>query len=258
MAKAVFSLSMQVEDAERDLLIADLWDAGATGITEEDRALRAFFGSEADAQLLVKQFGDYRPTLQEEEETDWVQIAQSQWRPFAVGERFYLVPEWMDDPAPDGRLRLTMHPGMACGSGTHPATRLCLMAMERHVKPGSSLIDVGTGAGILAEGARLLGARPVCGCDIEHEATLVARRNLDATVGLFTGSVRSIRAGAANWAVCNLNAATLRNLSGDLLRIASGLILSGFSEDETNRVAAMYKRDVKEQMELDGYGCLVL
>ncbi len=254
----MFSLSMQVEDNERDLLIANLWDAGATGITEEDRALRAFFGPDSNPQVVARQFSDFRPTVQEEEDTDWVRFAQAQWQPFPVGERFYLVPEWLDDAAPEGRLRLVMHPGMACGSGTAPPTRLCLMAMERNVTAGQRIIDVGTGAGILADGARLLGAQPVIGCDIEHEATMVARAKLDLSISLFTGSVRSIRSNATDWAVCNLNAATLRNLKNDLLRISQSLILSGFSEDETDKVAGMFNRPIREQMELDGYGCLVI
>ena len=76
-------------------------------------------------------------------------------------ERFFLVPEWRDDPAPEGRVRLIMHPGIACGTGTHAATRLCLTAMERHVAAGDSVLDVGTGSGILADAARVLGASPV-------------------------------------------------------------------------------------------------
>ena len=254
----MFSLSMQVEDNERDLLIANLWDAGATGITEEDRALRAFFGPESDAQVVIRLFADFRPIVQEEEETDWVRFAQSQWQSFPVGERFYLVPEWLDEAAPEGRLRLVMHPGMACGSGTAPPTRLCLIAMERNVAAGQSVIDVGTGAGILADGARLLGARPVFGCDIEHDATMVARAKLDISIPLFTGSVRSVRSSATDWAVCNLNAATLRNLKDDLLRISQRLILSGFSEEEMDKVAGLFKRPVRDQMELDGYGCLII
>jgi len=249
---------MQVEDSERDLLIANLWDAGATGITEEDRALRAFFGPDSNPQILARQFSDFRPNVQEEEDTDWVRFAQSQWQPFPVGERFYLVPEWLEDAAPDERLRLVMHPGMACGSGTAPPTRLCLMAMERNLAVGQSVIDVGTGAGILADGARLLGARPVIGCDIEHEATMVARAKLDLSIPLFTGSIRSVRSNATDWAVCNLNAATLRNLKNDLFRISRSLILSGFSEDEMDKVAGIFNRPVREQMELDGYGCLVI
>lgn len=250
-------MTMRISEDERDLLIADLWDAGATGITEEEHELRAFFGSEGDRQFLKSRFADFKPQLREEEETDWVRFAQAQWQPFPVGERFYLVPEWMDDPAPPGRLRLCIHPGMACGSGTHAPTRLCLMAMERFLTAGCSVLDVGTGSGILADGARLLGAAPVFGCDIEHDATRIARSNIDG-VGFFTGSARSVRDRAVDWSVCNLNAATLTDLKSELLRASQSLILSGFREEETDRMANLFKRNVREQLELDGYGCLVL
>jgi ribosomal protein L11 methyltransferase len=132
------------------------------------------------------------------------------------------------------------------------------MAMERHVRPGESIIDIGTGAGILADAARLIGAGHVYGCDIEHEATLVARGNLDPSIGLFTGSARSVRADAVDWAVCNLNAATLAILADELQRIARGLILSGFREEESAGVAALFRRRIREEFELEGYACLVL
>jgi ribosomal protein L11 methyltransferase len=254
----LFSIFVEVNESERDLVIAELWDAGATGITEEPRALRAFFGPDADEKILVRRFSDFKPSVQQEEDRDWVRFAQDQWQPFVVGERFYLVPDWRDDPAPDGRLRLNMHPGMACGSGSHPATRLCLLAMERHVRPGQSVLDVGTGAGILADGARLLGAKPVFGCDIEHDSSKVARNNLDGAIAIFTGSARSVRSDAVDWTVCNLNSATLTTLRPELVRVSKGLILSGFSDDETAKVAALFRRDVREELELDGYGCLIL
>jgi ribosomal protein L11 methyltransferase len=254
----LFSLFLNVEEAERDLLVAELWDAGATGITEEPHALRAFFSPEVNAKILLRQFADFKPSVQEEEDRDWVRFAQDQWQPFPVGERFYLVPEWRDDPAPEGRLRLLMHPGMACGSGTHAATRLCLMAMERHIRPGQSVIDVGTGAGILADAARLLGAKPVFACDIEHDSARVARNNLENAIGIFTGSARSVRSSAVNWAVCNLNSATLSTLKPELNRISAGLILSGFEDDEISKIIASFRRQVIEELELDGYGCIVM
>src|SRR6476469_8165650 len=72
----LFSLFLEVEEIERDMLVADLWDAGATGITEEPQALRAFFGPEADRKVLLRQFVDFKPSVQEEEERDWVRFAQ--------------------------------------------------------------------------------------------------------------------------------------------------------------------------------------
>lgn len=254
----MFSLLVQNEpNQDRDILIADLWEAGATGITEETDGVRAFF--EGSPEVVLAQFSHLQATVHEEDTRDWVRFAQDQWSSFPVGDSFYLVPEWLDDPAPEGRLRLRMHPGMACGTGTHAATRLCLMAMERHVRPGSTLLDVGTGAGILADAARLLGAARVYGCDIAHDSTLVARGNLDPSIHLFTGSVRSVRDKSVDWAVCNLNAATLQTLAGELERAADRLILSGFREEESGKVAALFQnRKAEAEWELEGYACLVL
>ena len=255
----MFSLFLTASPAERDLLSADLWEAGATGITEEHDGLRAFFNAPTAADELLHRFVQFDPEVHEEEDHDWVAHAQNQWQPFAVGERFYLVPEWRDDPAPEGRMRLTMHPGMACGTGTHAATRLCLAAMEKHIRSGHRVMDVGTGSGILADAARLLGASPVFGCDIEHESTRVAHANVGDGVGLFTGSARSVRNKAVDWAVCNLNAATLKALAPELRRATRrGLILSGFREEEAARVAKQFETTVTDEFDLEGYACLVL
>ena len=81
--------------------------------------------------------------------------------PMEVGEKFFLVPEWRDDAPPPGRFRITVNPRMAFGTGVHESTRLCLEAMEEFVRPGSDVLDVGTGSGILAKAADLLGARRV-------------------------------------------------------------------------------------------------
>jgi ribosomal protein L11 methyltransferase len=156
-------------------------------------------------------------------------------------------------------VRLTMHPGMACGTGTHAATRLCLTAMEICIRPGQRVLDVGTGSGILADAARLLGAAPVFACDIEHDSTRVAQGNLGDEVALFTGSARSVRQEAVDWTVCNLNAATLKVLAAELRKAARhGLILSGFREEEAPQVARPFDMKVSEEFELEGYACLVL
>ena len=125
-----WSVTLDAPVAERDQLIADLWEAGTTGVTEDEDWVRAFFEEDVNSDAVVKRFSLYHPRFERGDDHDWVRHAQSMWRPVAVGERFWLVPEWEEDPAPDGRLRLPMRPGLACGSGSHPATQLCLQALE--------------------------------------------------------------------------------------------------------------------------------
>lgn len=253
----MISVWLNVPDEHRDRVIAELWEAGTTGITEEGDVLRAFFESEID----LGPFAQFQPHAGTEDAHDWVKESQDQWQPFAVGERFFLVPEWRDDAAPIGRIRLTMHPGLACGSGTHPATRLGLMGLEKYLGEAARVLDVGTGSGILAVAAKLLGAVCVLGCDIEHDATGVARGNFardGVTVPVFTGSLLSVRSSSIDAVVANLNRVTLEYLHADLRRVLRPgglLVASGFREDETDRVARDWQ--VVERLELEDWGGLV-
>jgi ribosomal protein L11 methyltransferase len=256
----MIAISLRVPGAEQDAVTAELWEAGTAGITENGEWLTAFFEDDSTASVLLERFREWRPEVHHEEERDWEAVSRDAWQPFAVGERFWLAPEWRDDPAPDERTRLTIHPGMACGTGAAPATQLCLRAMERWVRPGASLLDIGTGSGILADAARVLGAGPVVACDIEHEAAAIAQGNV-AGLAVFTGSVRSVRSGRFDVVVANLNAAALGSIGPDLVRArkSDGIaILSGFRESEAARVAAAMKADPRDTLTDSDWACLVL
>lgn len=251
-----WSVTLTVPEEERDRVSAELWEAGTTGITEDESWLRAFFDDWQPVEV-TSRFSQYEPRVEHEEERDWVRHAQAMWQPVAVGERFWLAPEWTEEAAPEGRLRLNMRPGLACGSGWHPATQLSLEAMERVVTAGSSVLDVGTGSGILADGARVLGAGLVAGCDIDPHATHVAHSNLPG-IAFFTGSLRSVRDGSFDVAVANLNEATLRTVGSDLRRVArKAVIVSGFREEEQEAVAKHLGGNVVRSLELDGWACLI-
>lgn len=253
----MISIAFRVKPEDADRAIADLYEAGTAGITEEGDVIRAFFEDDTCLANMRERIGAFEVHF--EEERDWVAESQAAWQPFAVGERWYLTPEWRDDPAPCGRIRLRTRPGMACGTGAHPATQLCLRALERAtVEPDHRVLDIGTGSGILAEAARLLGAEHVVACDIEHAASLVAQANFSKgifSIPVFTGSARAVRSGSIDLAVANLNAITLRQLWPELQRIRSAgsrLIVSGFRDDE--RVTSEKPR---EELEQDGWACQV-
>ena len=223
----MFSLFFRPSPDREDALIAELWECGTSGIIEEDGGVRAFF----DDVSLVNRFAVYAPELREEEAVDWEQETRQAWPPLAVGERFFLTPPWCLEPTPPGRLQLPIYPGMACGTGRHPATQLALEAIELHVRPGDSVVDVGTGSGILAAAAALLGAGRVIGCDVDPEAIGIARERL--SVPLFVGSASAIRSGWADVVIANIDAATIEELAAEFARIRkpdSVLILTGFPE----------------------------
>jgi ribosomal protein L11 methyltransferase len=110
-------------------------------------------------------------------EEDWADSWKQYFKPQKIGERFVVRPSWEEyTPQADERVIL-IDPGMAFGTGLHATTRLCLRALERLVRPGDTLADVGTGSGILAIGAVLLGAAAVQATDNDPLAVKIAREN---------------------------------------------------------------------------------
>lgn len=231
----MFSLEMEYDSGGCDLLVAELWERGCAGISElDDHRLRAFFEDTADRAALQEIYPD--AILRVEEPRDWVQSARDLLQPMAVGARFFLVPEWRADPAPPGRFRIIVNPGIAFGTGVHETTQLCLEALEDYLKPGMTVVDVGTGSGILAEAATLLGAARVFACDVDPDAVGVARQRLRAC---FLGSADALCAGIADVAVANISPEAILQLAPDLKRALhpGGILLaSGFEGPEVNAI----------------------
>ena len=122
-------------------------------------------------------------------EEDWINNWKKYFKPIPVGERLLVRPIWEDEYDAGGRAVLHLEPGLAFGTGTHETTRLCMELLEKYVKPGDEMLDMGCGSGILSVAGLLLGAGRAVGVDIDPLAvkTAVANAEVNGVADRFTG-----------------------------------------------------------------------
>lgn len=114
------------------------------------------------------------------EESDWATAWKKYYHPVRVTRFLTVVPSWENyQPTDDNEKIIVLDPGMAFGTGTHPTTKLSLMALENVVRGGESMIDVGTGSGVLSIGAKQLGVGDIRAFDLDEVAVRSAQSNLD-------------------------------------------------------------------------------
>ena len=125
-----------------------------------------------------KGWGRMAVELEDVQDEDWAGAWKKYFKPIEVGEKFLIKPSWEPCPETD-RYVLEMDPGNAFGSGTHETTQLCVTLLEDAVQPGSRVLDMGCGSGILATAALLCGAKDVTAVDIDEAAVKTAGENLE-------------------------------------------------------------------------------
>jgi ribosomal protein L11 methyltransferase len=160
--------------------------------------------------------------LTERTEEDWANAWKEHYSVHHVGHRVLVKAPWHEyQPAPN-EIVVELDPGMAFGTGLHPSTQLAMIGIEDELKPGDRVLDVGTGSGVLATAAALLGAAAVDGVDIEPVAVRSARENADrngvgAVVHIEQGSVGNGQ-GEYDLVVANIIARILIELASSLAR----------------------------------------
>ena len=118
------------------------------------------------------------PTVRWLSEADWADAWKVGYKPQRIGRRIRIQPSWQPcEPSAD-QIVIELDPGLAFGTGLHPSTRLCLLALEDCAQPGQRVLDVGTGSGILSIAAARLGAGSIVAIDIDDLALQVARENI--------------------------------------------------------------------------------
>ena len=161
-------------------------------------------------------------------EEDWAEAWKRHFHIERVGRRLVVSPRWREYRSRPDEIVIRLDPGMAFGTGQHPTTRMCLLALERHVLAGCRLLDLGTGSGILAIAAAGLGAGEVIALDTDELAVDVARDNLAANAvdGRVTVALGSLGGawplsdpyhGAFDRLVANISSAAVIELAPELV-----------------------------------------
>ncbi|HMO79611.1 MAG TPA: 50S ribosomal protein L11 methyltransferase [Pyrinomonadaceae bacterium] len=197
------------------------------------------------------------------EETDWLSAWKQHWTPTVTG-CFIVSPPWLSPAAP-GKQVILIEPNMAFGTGTHETTRLCLTAIEHHLRPSDKMLDVGTGTGVLAiaaaklQLARISGAGEISACDTDEDSVKLAFENailngVENTVSFHRGSI-SDATPAADLVCANLTLDVILPMLDLLLEKTNRvLILSGILEEQESDVLAALAGHGFQRPEVDRSG----
>ena len=177
-----------------------------------------------------------------------------------ISDRFVVKPTWRDYEKNSDELVIELDPGRAFGTGTHPTTYLCIRLMEKYIENSHTVIDVGTGSGILMVAANKLGAKEIWGVDIDADACEVAKENLilngitDENTKVLVGNLLNVVENKTfDVVVANILADVILMLLKDISKVIKKdgiLILSGIIEDKKNLVINACEKEGLELVEV--------
>jgi ribosomal protein L11 methyltransferase len=265
MAESYTSLTVDLPEADAELAELLLHEAGALGLEVRDREappmpgvrgpaageaiLVAYFEAPDDAkealEALSSRFPAARAALEGVANQDWSEGWKALIKSTQVG-RLWVGPPWEVPHAPKDKVVLNIEPKMAFGTGDHPTTALCLAAVDDFMRahPDASVLDVGTGTGVLAIAARKLGASRVVGTDNDEMSVVLARENAQVNgtpeVSLSLSPLSEVK-GTFDLVLANILANTLVALAPELApKVGQRLVLAGVLAHQADEVEAAY------------------
>jgi ribosomal protein L11 methyltransferase len=262
-----FAVTIHLDEAATGFAEALLQDSGCLGWEVREHGLMVAPGTEAvneghvvlvayfegagtmNAALrhLTAELPDVEIRAEPVKAEDWSETWKTHVHPVRVG-RVWVGPAWLRSEAGDAPVAITIDPGMAFGTGDHPTTELCLHAVDDFLarRPATRVLDVGTGSGVLAIAAKLLGAAVAFGVDNDPIAVQVALTNAQlnsAEVELSDLPLAAIP-GTFDCVVANILPEPLINLAPEIVSHAAAdgeIFLSGIPSTQDEAVVAAYR-----------------
>lgn len=297
-----FEVTLEVEETIADEVSAELFAIGAEAIEVRDREGLKLPGvilppdgkswlicgftesSREDLEARLTQELAQTPckytvtSFQLRDDTDWANKWKEFYRPLRVGDNLWVSPSWEKAPDVPGAVVIRLDPEMAFGTGQHPTTRLCLQLVERLLTERQReierlrILDVGTGSGILAIGAALLGAKHIVGVDNDQVSVETAKANAErngvaAMCKFWVGAMPQAAPHVGETfdiILANILADPLIEMAPTLrsLRASAGqVVLSGLLNDQAERVIAAYAAEgftVEDHLCEDEWSALLL
>ncbi len=260
-----YEFTIRLPDESRDAVVQRMSEAGCLGVIEHEKSIVAYFTDVPGIRSIIHELALCRTMLEDAglehvisydyvfiSERDWNEAWKKKFEPIDAGQCLSILPPW--ENRREGRINLIIDPGMAFGTGHHETTRTCLMLIERFAQGCAKgrFLDVGTGTGILAIAASMLGFSHVVGLDTDPLAVNASQRNIKLNnienVVILEGTVTN-EFGTFDFIAANLLSDILINIASDLapcLDRAGIALMSGMlSGQENDVIGAMEKHGLK-------------
>lgn len=247
------SVTLQ-DDADQPILEPEL---GTTPIWDNTQVIGLFEANQDSNRLMAELAAAYQRKTQAElprhkteilEDKDWIRAWMDDYHPMPFGQRLWVCPSWREPPEPNA-VNLSLDPGLAFGTGTHPTTALCLRFLDAEVQGNELVVDYGCGSGILGIAALLLGADRMLGIDIDPQALMATqdnaqRNNIDASRYQVFLPNKAPKV-AADITVANILAGPLVALAPEIAsytRTGGKLALSGLLAEQAEEIMDCYSQ----------------
>ena len=273
LLESLGAVSVTLDDAENQDLLeplpgeTPLWNKViVTGIyaQEDDEeidvaALETFIRTQLPTEPMRSEFM---------EDQEWERTWMDAYEPIKIGEKYWIVPEWMEPPEADA-VNIKLDPGLAFGTGNHASTFLCLQWLGKTDVKDKIVIDYGCGSGILGVAALLLGAKKVYATDIDPQAVLATKQNAELNgvlnnlyVGLPDEFYETLKDQKADVFVANILAGPLMMLApqfATLVKSESEFALAGVIQEQVEEVSSVYSEffDILQVETRDEYWCRI-